>query len=908
MRRLSLVCLLFAIGSFGCSSSDSNGSGGAGGDGGAGGAGATGGGGGGGTGGATVEGWPPTATVYFDEFGVLSADCKTDADCMKVLGYYHAFDRFVQMDFRRRAATGRLTSILPKEIANLVGVPDIDAQARQLYSTREGEPIEDFFLEQLTPELAALLEAYSVGVNQWILDVQTGANNAEFPREFQDPLLDYSPEDIPEWTPKDTLSCSMLLFAQLTNAEGGIISLGNARERIDDDVLFSDIHARRPIKESSILEAGTFPPPVASLSESKSPPLWTPSRRLNVAPALRALKAKLERTKRLGPIFGEGVVAETIGSNNWVVSPANTTAGNALLSNDPHLGLSNPAIWYTVLLDSKTNGSGTFHVAGHTFAGLPIILVGQNEDIAWGVTTTVMDASDVYIEELLVDDQGMPTGVVFKDEEVDFVRKTFTVEFSDGTSEDRELLFVPHHGPVRQIDVDEGVALTLKWTGQEVSTDADAYVGLATATNVGEAQATLRDITTAGQNFVVADRDGNIGWFPYNRLPKRTWATNLDGPAPPWVPISGAGSFEWDEFFAIEELPQSLNPAEGFVATANNDMTGALFDNDPTNEGPPFQVASAAGYRHAQIVRLLEDEGDEHTAETMLNIVGDTHSFIGEDMTPAILAIANDEMTTLSERAQKVVSALENWDFECPTGLDGTDAEMSPLDTTPGVLLSASGCAAFHVLLPELNTAITRDENAQGDPEINAPGRGGVNYASYYSIVDPSQLGAGDVYWDNIETEEVETRFDIMGMALDTAGGILEEELGTDETQWAWGRIHAVILRSDLDNFGLSTYNNPAPGEAPFANDGGLFTVDVANPDPNRNYQQPGGPSTRFVCEARPEGVSCSFQVPGGQSGDIDSPNYDDLLDKWLINEPMDLVYDLEEAAENAVRTVELGQ
>jgi penicillin amidase len=459
---------------------------------------------------------------------------------------------------------------------------------------------------------------------------------------------------------------------------------------------------------------------------------------------------------------------------------------------------------------------------------------------------------------------------------------------------------------VRDIDVDQGVALTLKWTGQEVSTDAEAFFNLSRTTDLGEARDVLRGITTAGQNFVIADRNGDIGWFPYNRLPKRTWATNLDGNAPPWVPIPGTGDYEWDEFFAIEELPQVVNPADGFVATANNDMTGALLDNDPTNEGPPFQVGAAAGYRHAQIVRLLAEEGDQHTPETMLEIVSDTHSFIGEDMTPGILAIANDAMTTLSARAQKVVTALEAWDFECPTGLDGTDSRMSPLDMTPGVLTSASGCAAFHVALRELNTAITRDENAQGDPGVGAPEQTRVNYAAYYSIVDPSQLGAGDVYWDDIETPAVETHFDIIEIALEAAGEFLEGALGTDETEWAWGRIHGTLLVSNFDNFATAAYNNPVPGQSPFANDGGLFTVDVANP--NSNYEQTAGPSTRFICEARPEGVACSFQVPGGQSGDIDSPNYEDLLPKWLANEPMPLVLDIAEAEANAERTVELGR
>jgi len=872
------------------------------------------GGGAGGTGGAETFEWPPDATIYFDEYGVLNADCETDAGCVMVLGYYHAFDRFVQMEFRRRFATGRLTGLLPKAVAVVFEVPDIDARTRQLFSTRDGEPIEDFFFDQLSPELASLLQAYTVGVNQWISDVKNDENGATFPRELQDPLLDYSAEDIPEWTAKDSLSSAMLLFDALTNDEGSHISQGIARERIGDDAQFSDLYARRPIKESSILDPGTWPPPMASVRTLKSLPVWSPPRRPNAGPVLNALHRELERTEDLRRlIFGQGVVGDSIGSNNWVVSSSNTADGNALLSNDPHLGLSNPATWYVANLDSKTNGSGNIHAAGHTFAGVPLFLVGQNEDIAWGVTTTTMDFSDVYMEDL-VTDGGNPTGVMFQGQEVDFVRKTFRVEFNDGSTEDHELLFVPHHGAVRQINVDEGIALTLKWTGQTVSTDADGFFGLATATTVEEARQSLEKITTAGQNFVIADRNGDIGWFPYNRLPKRTWATNLDGEAPSWLPIPGAGDYEWDEFFAIEELPQTFNPEKGYVATANNDMTGALFDNDPTNEGPPYQVGAAAGYRHAQIVRLIEAVGDQHTPQTMLDIVSNTHSYIGEEMTPEILVIPTDMNTTLTGPAQKVVNALQNWDFECPTGLEGTNAEMSPLVSDSDVLLSSAGCAAFHVAIDEIEVAMTADENKAVDEDGNPvslppPGRG-PNFAAFYSIVDPSQLTAGDIYWDDINTPPpaIETRFDIMGAALDTAGQFLVGALGDDETQWAWGRIHGVILESDLSAFGISTYNNPAPGDSIYANDGGLFTVDVANP--NSDFTQTAGPSTRFVCETPPEGVSCTFQIPGGQSGDINSPNnnYDDLLDKWLINEPMKLVYDIEEAKQNADRTIPLGQ
>ena len=904
MHRLFCLFLVSVLGVFGCSSSD--GGGGSGGT--AGGSGAPGAGGAGGAGGmggdsGNVEGWPPTATVYFDEFGVMAADCQTDADCYKVLGYYHAAERFVQMDFYRRNTTGRLTPILNKVVAQQFGVAEVDADTRQLFSTIDGEPLEEAWLAKTTPEDLAIFEAYSVGVNQWIRDVQNGANGAEFPREFEGFPFDYSPARIPDWEPSDILACAGLLLEQLSNSENSIVGTGNARERVGDDALFSDLYARRPVKLSSVLPPGQWPPaPDAAVAQKSGPSVGSATGR-SVRGALQALQAKLDARERIKAVFGQGDLGAEIGSNNWVVNASNARDGNALLSNDPHLGLGNPAIWYIATLDSMTNGEGSLRTAGHFLAGVPVNFVGHNADIAWGVTTTGMTLSDVYVEELVIED-GEATGVVFKGEEVDFVRRTFTVEFVDGDTQDVELLFVQHHGPVRSIDVENGVALTLRWSGQDASTDIEAYLGLPFDTTVAEARESLTGITSASQNFVVADRNGDIGWFPYNELPKKTWATNIDGEAAPWLPIPGNGDYEWDEYFTDEELPQAFNPPEGFIATANNDLTGQLFDNDPTNEGPPVQVGAADGYRHAQIVRLLEEGGDQHTAETMLAIVGDTHSFIGEEMTPSILGIANDPMTTLSAPAQKIVDALAAWDYECPTGLDGTSSDDSPLTSDAAELTSSIGCTAFHVALRELNRAITADENRSDE----APNANRVNYATFYSIVDPTQLTAGNVYWDDINTEPVETEFDIMEIALETAGLFLEERIGSDPGTWAWGRIHGTVLRSNLDNFGVDAYNNPAPGDSPYANDGGLSTVDVANP--NSEYLQTSGASTRMVCEALPEGVECSFQLPGGQSGDVDSPNYDDLLPKWLANEPMPLVLDIEEAAANAdpSRTVVLGQ
>jgi penicillin amidase len=883
-RLLSIVLLLLGISLVGCSSSDGA-PGGSGGD---------------------LE-WPPDATVYFDENRVFNADCATDEDCAMALGYYHAFDRFVQMDLRRRLPTGRIGDILAPDLAGLLS--DDFADLRALYTRRDGTFAEEFLYEQSSPKTKALLDAYTVGVNKWISDLRAGENGATFPREFTHPALDYSPDRIPEWTPQDSVAAILAVIEGLTNDESDQIDGAVAREKIGNDDKFSDLWSRRPLEESAILPLDWTPEPPPSAAEKRAsvrvPRVPTPLLRPNAEPALRRLQAKLERTAALrNLVFGPGDrAAGDTGSNNWVIGPSLTTEGNALLCNDPHLGMSQPAFWYIAHLDAKTNGNGQIHAAGGTFAGLPWILMGQNEDIAWGLTTTYMDLSDVYVETLVTDADGNPTGVMFEGEEVPFTRVPWTVDFSDGTSEEKELLIVPHHGPVREIDAENGTALTLRWTGSDIDTDINYPTELGVATNIEEAKAAISNITTAGQNLVVIDSDDKIGWFPYNRLPKRTWATDLDGEAPSWLPLDGAsGAFEWDDYFALSELPQAMNPASGYIATANNDMTGALFDGDPTTlpsgrSQPPYQVWAVAGFRHKQITNLIEAVGNEHTRETMDAIIGDIYSLIGERMVPKMLELARDPETLPGLYGTNIIRALESWDFTCPTGIDGIRTD-SPLVDDGDELIASSGCTAFHALLDELRLQIEKNENAR-------PGRA-PSFATYYSIVDPSRLAAGDVYWDDPLTEEVqETKYDVMSAALQNIGDFLVDQLGEDETKWAWGRLHGMLLSSDLSGISsvFSQYDNPPPGEPLFANDGGLFTVDVANPREG-DFIQTAGPTTRFVCEASESGPSCTIMLPGGQSGDIESPHYEDLLPGWLDNVALPLVFDIEEAKANAAETI----
>ncbi len=844
--------------------------------------------------------WPPNATVYFDQYGILSADCATDEDCAMVIGYYHAADRFVQMDFRRRFATGRLTDIMDKAVAQVFGVAEIAAQSRALFSTRDGQPVEEFVLSRASDKTIAMLEAYSAGVNQWIDDVRDGNNGAVFPREFDAPLFVYGPDDIPEWTPQDSIAAVLAAIDRESNLEDYEALAGAAREAIQDDDRFFDLWATRPLP-SSILPPGWMPG-ASQESSAKAPPITKQepqSNSLHAGRALQRLHDRLAQTEELfGSILGTGLEG---GSNNWAIAPSRSGTGNALFAADGHLRLSQPTEWYFAHLDARTHGSGQLHVVGGTSAALPWVIYGQNEDIAWGSTRTFLDMSDLYIEELATDAEGAPIGVRFENETVPFTRVSFTVTFNDGSTEEHELLFVPHHGPVREIDLANGVAVTLRWTGSDTDTDIEYLGALNAAESVLEARTALENSTTRGANFVVIDTEGNIGWFPYNRVPKRTWATDLLGEAHPMLPLDGRCEtpercYEWTEYFAYDDLPQALNPSEGFIATANNDMTGHLFDGDPTNDGyPPLQtVLPILGARHTRIVSLIQELGSEQTAETMHQIQHDTYSLLAERMLPSFIEIAESDMTTLTEAGQKVLNALKSWEsLTCPTGVDGYYMD-SPLTDDSRELLESSGCAAFHAVYYKCDLA------PRNQPTF-------YRWLYFYSVYDPSRLRRGDVYWDDPGTPEEETKYQVIEECFDQAGRLLIDDLGlgNDETKWVWGRLHGLVLTSDLDAFLQPQYNNPPPGGTLFANSGGALTISPTNPSlGSSGFVQRNGSVQRLICEALPTGPSCTVEVPGGQSGHITSEHYDDLLFKYLDGEPIDLPFDIDEAKANAVRTV----
>jgi len=888
MKRLPiwLGCagLVAALALVGCGDDDKKdpgvAQGGSGGDGGAGGSGGTGGTGGtGGSGGGefdlVIPGLEAPVDVSFDEKGVLHASCQTDADCMQVLGYFHAANRFWQMDLQRRAARGRL--------ATLITVASTDEFMRRYLSTPQGVPLEDLIWDQMDQDLRTIIEAYSDGVNAWLEDLRAGRNGAKLTEEYASPIVTATPASIPDWEPKDSVAFARLMTYLLSDSMEKEQALGEAFPRLDP-ALAVDFFTMRPGVERYTQETGAAirTRPAVDLAAVQA----LQDRLRPVEGLLAAARASRPELAFFAP------AGEQAGSNNWVIAPQHTEAGKAILANDPHLALSNAPIWYFAELDSKTNGEGTLHVAGATFPGAPGFPIGRNENVSWGATVANYDVTDVYVETL----NAAGDAVMFDGAEVKIVSKVVQIGGKDVTLE-----WVPHHGPVVAKDVAGGKAISVRWTGHEPSDELAAFLGLARATSVAEGKEALKKFEVGAQNFVLVDTEGHIGWYPHARVPNRPWASySLSAPAgtlPPWMPLPGDGSAEWDGYLPESELPQLFDPAKGWIATANQDMNGASADGDPTNDDAYLQGLVAPGFRLARIAERLEATLGSITPESTKELQGDTYSLLAAMIMPTLLDSADDG---LPANAKKIVAALEAWDFTCPTGLTGADPKSAYSDDEAETRESI-GCTAFHFVLPRILEVAYGDKLAATNLTLGTADSNSLVRPLVIALQRPDDRESGDALW-NLLDGTVRTPREVLRESLVKAGAEIQSTWGADPNDWRWGRKHTVTFKTELSAIA------PKLDLGPFATQGGQFTVNVANPGVGgKTFTHTSGASLRMVSEASDGGITTWLQLPGGQDLHRDGDHYGDLVEDWLENRSFRLPFTRDEVEEAAVTKIVAG-
>lgn len=842
-----------------------------------------------------VNGLSDPVTVRYDRWGVLHIDCETLPDCILVQGYFHADDRFFQMDLIRRQTRGELSTLIGLALGT-----SSDETFRHLMTTREGEPLEEAYLESMSDETREMFDAYTKGINVWLDDMRAGRNGATLTEEYEFSLLDDA--EIPDWEDADSVALYLMLAYQLSFSSDDDIFRGEMIAELGPEV-GEDLFTVKPGLESNTFQAAGVQD-VTSLEPRDTPDNGANLARAadRLAPASKALGAARERLES-SPSLAFGPGKSSMGSNNWVVGPDQTRDDVALLANDPHLTLSNPAIWYYVELHADSGPNGGLHAAGASIPAAPGIVVGHNEHVGWGVTTARLDLADAYVEELNSDG----TAVIRDGEEVPLIEREYTLDGLDENSKTVTFEWVPDHGPLISKDAENQRGVSVKWVAQGAGNDLDFLLGLMRSESVDDAMDALEPLRTINQSWALVDDEGSIGWYPKGAIPKRPWAS---AETPNWLPVPGDGSAEWNGFVSAENAPKLVDPPAGSIATANNDFDGSYTDGDATNDGhTPWQSPPSLGHRHKRIVDRIEADAGSHTVDTMHDIQADTYSLHGEILVPHILETVEQSDATLSEGAGAVRDALSNWEYGCPTGLDGTDPETADATTSDTAARESAGCAAFHVLFPEL-TELVFDDELESVPGIDARSELlRLQSALLYLFESPEELERGTAYFDDQTTSDSEeTREEIVLEALEATATELEDSFeSVDSDDWHWGQLHTVTLQSLFASAGIDDWN-----EGPYANDGGFDTVDEATPGSGVNpYGHSQGPSIRLVVRASEDGVEGWFQLPGGQDHRRDSEYYMSLMDDWLRNKPHRLLFtpdEIEAATDERIHVETTGR
>lgn len=733
-----------------------------------------------------VAGLQQPVTVYRDAYGVPHIYATNRHDLFFAQGFVTAQDRLWQMDLSRRAAAGRLSEVFgDRSLEN-------DKFLRSFAMHRSAEKS----LQALSPQALEVLQQFSDGVNAYI---KQAAATGRLPPEMR--ILGYTPEP---WAPVHTVGIAKFMAYDLG---------GNWRAEVWNFQLAQKVGADRARELLPHYPDG--------------------------APVIMEYAAGLDLDRLIEVAWEED---QWKGSNNWVVAGSRTASGKPMLANDPHLGLGAPSIWYQTHLAVP----GELNVIGVTFPGAPGIIIGHNDDIAWGVTNLGPDVQDLYLEipnpanplEFLYDGRWEPA--------------TVWVEEIRVKGQDQPVRFeipVTRHGPVvtpviGSRDNRPAAALALRWTAHEATAEMDAFLRLNQARNWDEFRNALRYFAAPMQNFVFAAADGDIGYRGNGWVPIRRRG---DGkfPAPGWDP-----AYEWQGYVPWEELPELHNPPAGFIATANARVVNDSYPYFLTDDWAP-------PYRTIRIREVLE-QASGWTVADMQSLQVDFANLQARQLLPALQAAAVRGLAAMGGAEPLEAQALQvlsDWD---------------QADTA-----DSAGAAIWHAWYRHLQREVYEDEMGH-----DLFGRMQADIAVTDRLIVEASAGNPSPWIDNVNTPEQESFELVAAASLRAAVAELRSALGRNPAKWRWGELHRVPLQHSMGGVPVlgSIFNvKPSPmggsritvGAAPYPRIGPGYDTTAA------------APWRQVVDMADLAGNSWDVTTPG-QSGHPLSRHYDDQAPLWL--------------------------
>ncbi|MGF3057400.1 penicillin acylase family protein [Microbacterium sp. YY-01] len=796
---------------------------------------------------AALAGLDSPVTVQRDGRGIPTITADNAHDLFRAQGYVHAQDRFWEMDFRRHVTSGRM--------AELFGESQVGTDA--FLRTLGWRVVAEQEVEAMDDATRGMYEAYAEGVNAY-LDEHRGA----------DLSLEYAvlgimnPEYDPEpWQPADSVAWLKAMAWDLrTNVEEETqrALLLSAYDSEEIDALFPPY----PFGTNPVIVPRILPAPEPTDPEATAPDAADNSDDEaggegagGGAPAESVIEweqvaSVVDAVSTLVSGAGEG-----IGSNSWVVSGQHTKTGMPLLANDPHLGAAMPSVWHQMQLRCGTvSDDCPFAVAGYSFSGLPGIVIGHNERIAWGFTNLTTDVADLYVERVDGDDYWRDGA------RVPLETRTDTIRVAGGEDVPLEIRSTVH-GPIvsgltadftgiidaiHDLEQDSGMqaapdeqmpgeyAISLRWTALDPGTTASAIFAMNTAENFGDFRAAAAQFDVPAQNLIYADIDGNIGYQAPGRLPIRSGG---DGtlPQPGWD-----SSFDWTGFIPFEDLPVSYNPPQGYIVTANN----AIVD-----ENYPYFLSRDwdYGYRAARITYLVERAiaAGPVTVADMQNIQNDNEMWLGKK-----LATVMPGVPVSHEGVRAAIALLGNWDAQ-------NNAD--------------SAAAAYaNVLWSRIA------DNVFAERENPTPL---TDHGRLFTIVGPMLDNPDDPRWVN-ESLGVSSMHEMLALSAEQAYDELRELQGDKVERWNWGDLHALTLtHATLGTSGI------APIEwlfnrGPYATGGGTSVVNATGWVLGESYATATVPSFRMVIDLDDFDRSTWINL-SGTSGHAFHDNYVDQAEDW---------------------------
>jgi penicillin G amidase len=729
--------------------------------------------------------------VRYDARGVPHIFAATEEDAYRALGYVVARDRLFQLDIQTRAASGTLTELVGARVLEL------DQSTRLLGMPRAAE--RKLASMDANSKSRRFLDAYADGVNAYIDSLAP----SEYPLEYK--LLNARPA---RWKPINSI--------HLLNRMGWTLASGDPDHTLTRAAaLVGDSAARSVFPQHTPIEEPIQPVPGWSAPHNDFRPLVAPGAPDSQAAELSALY------DRFGTDNKGAESHAAFASNNWAVAPSRTRNGYALLAGDPHLELTLPSIWYEVHLVVP----GKLDVYGVTIPGAPAVVIGFNRDIAWTFTNTSADVMDFYRET--VDDSINPSHYRLDGVWRPLIVRVERYRDHDGQVIHTDTVRYTHRGPMTR---EHGHWVSMRWTVLEPSNELEALGDAAHAHTTHEFEDVVaRTFLSPAQNMLVADRSGSIAIRSTGHFPIRP--DDGDGEV---IRDGSLSANDWRGFWPVDRYPQSFDPQQGFLASANQEpqQPAAEYGYLGTDHG--YEV-----WRALQIDRLLR-ANPRVTPDDMIRYQTDPGSVRADVYVPYFIASAEIEGRRGRGSATLTAAAalLAQWN------------RRYTLDNQRAVL--------FETAMQELSER-TWDELSKDGRRAATPST---------AVLAELLTQPNNAWWDDSRTRNaVEDRDDILARSLVAAYDSVSGKYGApDRGGWRWDHVRFTNIYHLLHIPAFSALNIPVPGGT------GTLTPSIGT----GHY----GPSWRMVVEMGPE-VHGWGTFPGGQSGNPLSPRYRDHLAFW---------------------------